>query len=206
MPEPSQRPYLATSEPERIRALAHPLRLALLELLDDEGEATATRCSEATGESVASCSFHLRMLAKYGYVEEAGRRGREKPWRSVTRHREVRPDPADPASVRATEALAALTVDQETARIHSWLATAAAEAAQWLGATTVAKSAFWATAEELAAVSEEVQALANRFAGRWEDPSQRPPGARVARLFAVVNPDPPDGEAHRYGPGRGGRS
>ena len=56
------------SEPERVRALAHPLRLALLDFLEDGGEATATRCAEATGESVASCSFHLRILAKYGFM------------------------------------------------------------------------------------------------------------------------------------------
>jgi predicted ArsR family transcriptional regulator len=194
---------LTTTDPERIRALSHPLRLVLLDLLNDEGDATATRCAELTGESVPSCSFHLRMLAKYGYVEPAERRGREKPWRLTARRREVRPDAGDPASVRAVETLATLTVEQEAARIRDWLATATAEPAEWLDAITVARSSFWATAEELAEFGRDLRALSDRFAGRWTDPSLRPPGSRPARLFAVANPDPAD-DSHRYRqPGRG---
>ena len=36
------------------------------------------------GESPSNCSFHLRQLAKYGFVEEAeGGTGRQRPWRAV---------------------------------------------------------------------------------------------------------------------------
>jgi hypothetical protein len=71
-----------TPDPKALRALAHPARWQLVDLLGSEGTATATRCAEVLGESVASCSYHLRMLAKYGYIEEApGRAGKEKPWR-----------------------------------------------------------------------------------------------------------------------------
>src|SRR5690606_30942861 len=58
-------------DPARLRALAHPIRLRLIEELGDLGEATATDCARRVGESVASCSFHLRQLEKYGYVERA---------------------------------------------------------------------------------------------------------------------------------------
>jgi hypothetical protein len=34
-----------------------------------------------------------------------------------------------------------------------------------------------------------VLALVDRFSGRWENPDQRPAGARLARMFAVLNPD-----------------
>lgn len=85
----------AESDPARIRALAHPLRLRLLDLLDAEGDLTATQCAARTGESVASCSFHLHTLARHGYVEAAPPRGRERPWRSV-RERPSRYDPALP--------------------------------------------------------------------------------------------------------------
>ena len=54
-----------------MRALAHPVRLALLEVLADEGRLTATEAGERIGESPANASFHLRQLAKYGFVEEA---------------------------------------------------------------------------------------------------------------------------------------
>lgn len=64
-----------------MRALAHPLRLRIREILDDEGPLTATQLAERIGESPANCSFHLRTLGKYGFIEEAGGgAGRNRPW------------------------------------------------------------------------------------------------------------------------------
>ena len=77
-------------DPKALRALAHPLRWQLLDLLGSEETATATRCAEVLGESVASCSYHLGMLAKYGYIEEVpGRTGREKPWRLASTRQDL---------------------------------------------------------------------------------------------------------------------
>jgi DNA-binding transcriptional ArsR family regulator len=177
------------TDPQRIRALSHPLRLELLDVLGDAGAATATRCAELTGESVASCSFHLRMLAKYGYIEPAERSGREKPWRLASRSRTLRPDLTDPASVRAVEAVAGLFVEHEVERIRHALAMWPSEPPEWMDAVTVSGAGFWATAEELTEFSETLQHLTDRFAGRSEDPSQRPAGARPIRLFAVATVD-----------------
>lgn len=187
--EPGQ---VVATDPATIRALAHPLRLRILALLDDEGEVTATRCAEVTGESVASCSFHLRMLAKYGYVEPAERRGKERPWRSVGRGRQAKGDPHVPESLHAAGAVANLMLDQEAARVRAWLAGAATDDPQWLLASTMTGASFYATREELDALAREVEALTDRFRGRWEDPALRPEGARRARLFSVVNADPPE--------------
>ena len=67
-----------------MRALAHPVRVALLELLTRDGPMTATEAGEALGESPANTSFHLRTLAKFGFVEEApGGTGRQRPWQRV---------------------------------------------------------------------------------------------------------------------------
>ena len=41
-------------DPRTIRAMAHPLRLRLLELLYAEGPLTASQCAEQVGESPAS--------------------------------------------------------------------------------------------------------------------------------------------------------
>ena len=86
------------TDPKAMRALAHPLRLTLLEQLGRAGTLTATQAAEIVGESPANCSFHLRTLAKYGFVEEAATgQGRERPWRRV----------AHPLVVPVTAALAA---------------------------------------------------------------------------------------------------
>ncbi|MBD7980887.1 ArsR/SmtB family transcription factor [Oerskovia merdavium] len=196
VPAPAQRDEaVTTSDPERIRALAHPLRLAILDLLDDEGQATATRCAEVTGESVASCSFHLRMLAKYGFVEPAERVGREKPWKPVGTGRTSRYDPEQPESLRAAGELARIVVDQEAARVAHWIDSAPRQPHEWLLASVMTKSSFWATPEELTELSRELQAITDRFEGRWTHPELRPEGSRSARFFGVVNADPFDPDA-----------
>ena len=61
------------SDPKAMRALAHPARLAILTRL--EGSATATEVAEVAGITPSAASYHLRMLAKYGFVEDAPPRG-----------------------------------------------------------------------------------------------------------------------------------
>ena len=180
------------SNPERIRALAHPTRLALLDHLEQVGEATATECAAAVGESVASCSFHLHMLEKYHFIEPAPRRGRERPWRStVATSLDVRPSASVPGSRRAVAELATLQVLRQADRLRAFLATMPSESEEWVQASTITTSTFWATAEEMASLSEHVQNVAAEwFGGREADPSKRPAGARRSHLFAGINPEP----------------
>src|SRR3954447_16418483 len=81
-----------------MRALTHPVRLALVEAMAHAGRpVTATEAGRMIGESATTCSFHLRQLAKYGFVEEAGGgRGRRRPWRLTStgvRFSDVQDDP-----------------------------------------------------------------------------------------------------------------
>src|SRR6185369_17616256 len=75
--------HVAIADPLALRALTHPLRLELLELLSTTGPATAAHCGRVLGVPQANCSFHLRQLAKYGFVEDAGPGAdqRERRWR-----------------------------------------------------------------------------------------------------------------------------
>src|SRR3954451_19726694 len=95
------------TDPMAMRALAHPVRLALNEALADAGTLTATEAGERVGESPANASFHLRQLAKYGFVEEAaGGTGRRRPWKlkhlgmSTT---DLHDDPEAASAARALE-------------------------------------------------------------------------------------------------------
>src|SRR3954465_4894428 len=68
-----------------LRALAHPLRLALLDHLMSFGEQTAARCAAAVGSTTSNCSYHLRGLGRAGVVERAeSSDGRERPWRATS--------------------------------------------------------------------------------------------------------------------------
>src|ERR1700735_1064515 len=96
---PAGRSVQKLTDPRAIRALAHPVRMALLELLAHTGTLTATQASDALGESPANCAFHLRTLAKYGFVREAGGgRGRERPWALASRNMTLVTNQPDPAS------------------------------------------------------------------------------------------------------------
>ncbi|MGI5370701.1 helix-turn-helix domain-containing protein [Streptomyces iakyrus] len=75
-------------DPERdtaaLKALTHPLRIQLLGLLRQDGPATASELAARTGQSSASTSYHLRVLAKYAFIAEAEHRdGRERRWRAL---------------------------------------------------------------------------------------------------------------------------
>lgn len=179
----------AITDPSRIRALAHPLRLELLDYLGDVGEATATQCAERTGETVANCSFHLRTLARSGFIEPAPSRGREKPWRLASRSRMLDVDPADPTSFHAMSELVGLVLTREAERVRTFMATNPHRPDAWRDTVSVTTSSFWATADEMRELIETLTRLTDRFAGRTEDPSLRPEGARLGRLFATVNPD-----------------
>ena len=176
------------TDARRIRALAHPLRVELLELLADR-DLTATECAELTGESVASCAFHLHSLAKYGWVEPAERRGREKPWHLVTSSYDIRPIPGDLESLRALEATGAIMAEQGLEHVRSWVAHVTSEQPEWLDASTMTSSTGWLTVDELATVSHALQHQLSAFRDRDGDPARRPPGARAVRLFAVASPD-----------------
>ena len=178
------------TDPARIRALAHPVRLELLDYLDDAGTATATECAAAIGESVASCSYHLRMLAKHGYIEQVSRPGREKPWKVVSRSRSQGIDPDVAGSVHAVAATASLEVDRQLKRIQSWLRRSPALPAEDLEVATVHEARTYATHEEILQLRQDLWALARRFEGRWENPDRRPEGAVPVRLFSVLNVDP----------------
>jgi hypothetical protein len=172
------------SDPRRIRALAHPLRIELMEVLEDVPEGlTATECATRTGESVASCAFHLHTLARYGYVEPGDRRGREKPWRLVSRGRDFRAALGDPSGVAALQEMVSYTVDHELTRVRESMQLLSADDAAWRDGSTLTSAGFWATAEELAAVQTQLMSIATRFSERNEDASLRPEGARRISFF-----------------------
>lgn len=180
------------ADPRRIRALAHPLRIELIDVLSDAPDGlTATECAARTGESVASCSFHLRTLARYGYVEPGDRRGREKPWRLVSRGHDFRAALTTPSGVAALEEMISYQTDYQFARLRDSIHALGADTAEWREASTLTSAGFWATAGELAEVQQALTAIWARFAKRNEQPLRRPDGARRINFFAAALVDYP---------------
>jgi DNA-binding transcriptional ArsR family regulator len=178
------------TDPGELRALAHPLRLRLLEelVVDDPltDTATATELAERVGESPANCSWHLRQLAKYGYIEEApGGVGRERRWRAVIATREWTPESVADAEFSAAARAAGdilLAHEFEALRArHAWEHT---EPPEWRDAAASTQGLAWCTAAELKEINKQIADLMTRHFERALDPSKRPDGARLVRFVS----------------------
>jgi predicted transcriptional regulator len=165
------------SDPKAMRALAHPVRMALLELLGVTATVTATQASEVLGESPANCAFHLRTLAKYGFVREAGGgRGRERPWTAAQRNLTISAeDQKDPEAALAADALSQVWLERWVERARR--AFAGAPAPGWQHARVWQRGGRYLTPEEARQVNREVQQILDRYRDRESDPSLRPAGA-----------------------------
>jgi DNA-binding transcriptional ArsR family regulator len=172
-----------------LRALSHPVRLALIETLGIEGPLTATEAGEKIGESSTTCSFHLRQLAKYGLVEEAGGgRGRERPWRATAVSTEW---PARGAGAEAEEAGAMLTqvvVERYFEQAMEWLGRRREEPDDWSEAAAISDHIVYLTAAELADVHARMRALLDPLLERTADPSKRPAGSRPVDYIQLAFP------------------
>jgi DNA-binding transcriptional ArsR family regulator len=186
---------MASADARAVRALSHPLRLELLDLLRFEGPSTATLLARRLGESSGATSYHLRQLARHGFVEEvtgAGR-GRERWWR----HRERRVDvaPASPSAVaqRAEAAtLIAEILSREAHALHGYL-TRRDRLPGWEQAGFLESRGFLLTAQELDALCERIDALLADL--RPADATDAPEDALPVRVLAFGYPFLPPEEA-----------
>ena len=144
-----------------MRALAHPTRLALLDHLHAVGQATATECGDAVGDSASSCSYHLRALAKWGFVEEAkGGVGRERPWRPTAARIEFDSDGLE-SSVLRDELVA-----RQQQRVRDALRREHELSPRWRRAAQTSSASLELTPLELEELGERYEARLDEFRGR----------------------------------------
>ena len=190
-----------TRDPRTLRALAHPLRWKLIDLLASEGTVTATRCAAELGESVASCSYHLNILAKYGYIEQApGGLAREKPWRLTDVRQNLSGAGLGPGGKAAAQAAIEVFLDHELGRLKERVRREDDEPEHWREATTLSGVTTSLTAEELGEVSAALREISLRYVDRTSDRGKIPPGAREVRIFIATSVAPPPPTARDDGP------
>jgi DNA-binding transcriptional ArsR family regulator len=179
------------TDPRALRALAHPTRLELMGLLRRGGPLTATQAGEAIGESAASCSFHLRQLAKYGLVEEAGGgRGRERPWQATAISTEWASRGPDEETDAAGALLSRLVVERYLRNAIEWLERRDSEDARWIEAAPINDALVYMTAEELQELDEKFRALIEPYLQRLERSEPPAEGARLVSVISLAFPSP----------------
>lgn len=175
------------TDPRAIRALAHPARLTVLDLLAGGRQLTATACAEAAGLSPSAMSYHLRALEKWGFVERvAGSAdGRERPWQVVPggwRIEAVEGPQVGPA----VNAIVGISLDRVAADLRRWFAHEHDAPPDWRDAAVAETSVVWMTADEAAELSAAYRELVDRYRGRTA--ATRPADARRVRAVRVLVP------------------
>jgi len=171
-----------------MRALAHPLRLDLIELLGATGPDTAAGCARRLGASQASCSFHLRQLAKYGFVEEAeGGTGRRRPWKLAHLGMSFTDVHDDPETATAARGLDRVLRARYFARAQQAFEDRHALPKEWRAVTGMNQMGLYLTPDELKAIDEEIiELLFKRYADRRTPSPDLPEGAERVEILTLA--------------------
>ena len=178
------------TDPRMMRALAHQARIAIWTHLGMHGPATATECAQIAGLSPSACSYHLRTLARYGFVEEdpqSAADGRERPWRArlLAFNMSSGPD-APPATQVASQLLVEnMRAAAEEIRVR-YLARRSEYPADWQTAAGEVFSVAHVTPGELDQMRSEVLEVMARYIRL--DPASRSSGALPVRIMLDLFP------------------
>ena len=179
-------PHRRLTDPRELQALAHSVRIAIIEQLSLSGALTATQLADRLDETPANCSWHLRKLAEHDFVEEAeGAGGRRRPWQVTgvgLSWGEADDEPTDEER-RAGEALGRMLLERWLDRYHASMSRATSESPAWRDARGMAQTESFLTAAELKKLNQDITAVMQRHQDRL-DPATRPDDARLCELVS----------------------
>lgn len=176
-------------DPATLRALVHPLRMKLLGALRVDGPATASALGRRFGESSGSTSYHLRQLARYGFVVEDDDQPskRERRWRAVHdvtswRTSDFAGDEEGRAAVRELERhqLRALVE-----RVQRWQEEPGGWPAAWVDAASISDLQLRLRPDDVTALNAELYAILQRYAAD-QRPGDDPEAAPVSFYLLAI--------------------
>ena len=175
-------------DPRALRALAHPVRLAILERLQGAEPATATEIGEAVGISPSAASYHLRSLGRFGLVEDAGGgTGRNRPWRAIGTGFSFQPAAGDlnPATQAAAELLGGQLVARGEQATREFISGHGSLDSEWQLASHIANKTLRLTAAEAIELVRQLEAVIEPYlrSVRVDAPAEARPVHLLLRLF-----------------------
>ena len=180
------------TDPQAMRALAHPVRLAALSYLQKNGPATATQLSEHVGASPSVTSWHLRHLASFGLVADGpppSGTDRRQRWWSAVAHGFRYDMPDTPEGAEAAGLLRAEMIKQSLGAAQQWLAeTEPGLAPEWSRAAGSANTRLVVTPAEAEEIESAIEQLLAPYVQR-RDRGETPPGAGSVRYLRITLPE-----------------
>lgn len=168
-----------------LKALAHPLRVQILDTLSQYGPATSSGLAARLGESSGATSYHLRQLAKHDFVREVAGRGsaRERWWErspgGITLNvREV-------AGTVAGRAVSDMVMRQWQQNKESLVMDFLMHGldvlpGEWTDASTTLTANLRLTVDQLRELTEDLSARINEFGDRYRGKNE--PGSRPVQV------------------------
>lgn len=183
-----------TIDLESLKALAHPLRVKIFDVLSTYGEFTASGLAERLGESSGATSYHLRQLEKHGFVREVEGKGigRERWWERVPGAVNLGLDVAaeSAAGKEATQLVMKEWSNNRERTLADFLDKGEGSLSKdWIEASMISVTNVFVTNRELAEFAEKIAKLAAKFAEKHRN--QRTEGSRPVQIqinaFPVVD-------------------
>jgi hypothetical protein len=143
--------------------------------------------------SPSNCSWHLRQLAKHGFVERAPEAsdGRERPWRASATGFRIAPGEQTPAVRSALEALGSVQLEEEFRLARSYLRHEDELAEPWRHSADFSSYGLLLDPAELAELNQRLDAAIRPYLAPTR--TDAPAGARPVHVFlsAFLRPDAP---------------
>ncbi len=185
-----------------LKALAHPLRVQILRILELRDRASVTGLAAELGETTGATSYHLRQLARHGLVEETddlaagepdGRRPvgrRQRFWRMAVDeiHMSGTTFLTDEDTREAAGFLLREFQSTRSRRLAHWFATSTTWPQEWQNASSDMDGVLTLDPVQTRALADELAAVVSRY--RAVEPGD---GARRVEVqYAVFPSDPGD--------------
>lgn len=181
---------LAVTDPQAMRALAHPVRLAALTFLQRNGPMTATQLSPHVGATPSVTSWHLRHLATFGLVMDADPGevrgdGRQRYWKAAARGFSFQHGDESHAAMRMLTAQLEETAHQQADRW--WAETEPALDTTWRRLAGLSNTGVRLTAAELGKLQHDIDELLGEYVRRAD--ADIPADARWVRVLRHYLPE-----------------
>jgi DNA-binding transcriptional ArsR family regulator len=176
---------------ESLKALAHPLRVKIVDTLSTYGAFTASGLAERLGESSGATSYHLRQLEKHNFVREVEGRGtaRERWWERVPQAisidgPELRESPTGKA---ASKLVLNEWLNSRERNLREFLDKGDDVLShEWVDASTLSLANVMVTAEQLKVITVALEKVIDDTVGQFR--GQNIAGARPVQLHIATFP------------------
>jgi DNA-binding transcriptional ArsR family regulator len=170
---------------ESLKALAHPLRVQIIDALAAYGAQTASGLADRLGESSGATSYHLRQLEKHQFVREVEGKGtgRERWWERTPGGFTIGYEHLNesPAARSASRLVMREWVNRREATVRDFVDRGHAELSpEWMDASVLGMSSIPLTVTQLAELSAAIMQVVDDFADKYRD--QDVPGVRPTQV------------------------